>query len=64
METKLTSVKVIKDLYSQFKKITIDEKLSFQQLVNRSINLYIGDDDYRKKINQYTNLQLTSGSQF
>lgn len=64
MDIKLTSVKVIKDLYYEFKKISIDEKISLQQLVNRSINLYIRDDVFKKTINEYKNLQLTSGSQF
>lgn len=64
MDTKLTSVKVIKDLYYQFKRITIDDKLTLQQLVNRSINLYINDKNYKRIVDSYTDLQITSGSQF
>jgi hypothetical protein len=64
METKLTSVKVIKELYNKFRKITLDEKLTFQQLVNRSINLYVSDEKYKTSINEYKNLQIVSGSKF
>jgi uncharacterized protein YbbC (DUF1343 family) len=66
METKLTSVKIIKDLYSNFKKLTLDssEKFTLQQLVNRSINLYINDESFRKTLSEHTQLQIVSGSQF
>ena len=46
--TQLTSVNILKDLYIKFKRITLDEKITLQQLVNRSINLYIGDTNYKK----------------
>lgn len=66
METKLTSVKVIKDLYSQFKKVTLDgdNKVTLQQLVNRSLTLFVNDDMFRENIIKYDNLQIVSGSQF
>ena len=64
MDTKLTSVKVIKELYNKFRKITLDEKLTFQQLVNRSINLYVSDDKFKTSINEFRSLQSVSGSQF
>jgi hypothetical protein len=64
METKLTSVKVISELYNKFRKITLDEKLTFQQLVNRSINLYVSDDKFKTSINEFKSLQSVSGSQF
>jgi hypothetical protein len=62
--TKLTSVKILKDLYLQFKKVTLDEKITLQQFVNRSLNLYIVDEEFKKKINDYDNLKLISGSYF
>ena len=62
--TKLTSVKILKDFYLQFKKDTIDEKITLQQFVNRSLYLYIVDEDFRKKMNKYDTLKLVSGSYF
>jgi len=62
-ETKLTTVKIIKDVYSKFKRISFDSNITLQKLVNRSVNKYIEDDDFRNEINNYTELQV-SGSQF
>lgn len=64
MDTQLTSVKVLKELYSKFRRATIDEKLSLQQLVNRSLNLYISDKSYQDTIKNFNGLQIVSGSQF
>ena len=61
--TKLTTVKIIKDVYSKFKKISFDSNITLQKLVNRSLNKYIEEDGFRNEINNYVELQ-TSGSQF
>jgi hypothetical protein len=61
--TKLTTVKILTDVYSKFKKYSFDSSLTLQKLVNRSLNKYVEDDDYRKEINNYENLH-ESGSQF
>jgi len=63
MDVKLTSVKILKDLYSQFKRNTIDEKMSLQKLVNRSLTLYVEDPKFKEKIDSFAELQI-SGSQF
>ena len=39
-ETKLTSVKLLKSLYEQFKLNTINTRMTLQKLTNRSIKLY------------------------
>ena len=63
-ELKLTTVKVIKKLYDEdFKISTIQGGLNFQRLVNRTLDLYTKNEDFRKQLNEYTTLQ-TSGSQF
>ena len=62
--TQLTSVNILKDLYFKFKKVTLDDKITLQQLVNRSINLYTDDSNFRKEIGEYKGLQLASGSKF
>jgi hypothetical protein len=62
-ETKLTTVKIIKDVYSKFKQISFDSNITLQKLVNRSVDKYILDEDFRNEINNYTELE-PSGSQF
>lgn len=60
---KLTTVKVLDDLYEKdFKMFIIREGINFQKLVNRALDLYTKDEDFRKTINNYTGLQI-SGSQ-
>ena len=60
-ETKLTTVKIIKDVYSKFKQISFDSNITLQKLVNRSVDKYILDEDFRNEINNYTELE-PSGS--
>ena len=63
-DLKLTTVKVIKKLYDEdFKMTTIQGGLNFQRLVNRTLDLYTKNEEFRKQLNEYTILQI-SGSQF
>lgn len=63
-DLKLTTVKVIKRLYDEdFKITTIQGGLNFQRLVNRTLDLYTKNEEFRKQLNEYTILQI-SGSQF
>ncbi len=63
-DLKLTTVKVIKKLYDEdFKITTIQGGLNFQRLVNRTLDLYTKNEQFRKQLNEYTTLQI-SGSQF
>jgi len=63
-DLKLTTVKVIKRLYDEdFKISTIQGGLNFQRLVNRTLDLYTKNEEFRKQLNEYTILQI-SGSQF
>ena len=61
--TKLTSVKIITGLYKKFKEVALSEEFTLQKLVNRSMERYIKEADYKKSISEYDNLQ-TSGSNF
>ena len=61
--TKLTTVKIIKDVYSKFKRISFDSNITLQKLVNRSLDKYIEDETFQNEINTYGGLQ-SSGSQF
>ena len=54
----LTSVKVKSDLFESFKIECVKRKFSFQKLVDRSIFLYLTDENFRKQINNQTNLEI------
>lgn len=55
MENKdiLTSVKVDKDLFETFKIECVKRKFSLNKLVNRTMDLYLNDENFRKQINSY-----------
>jgi predicted DNA-binding protein len=59
--TKLTSVKLLKSLYERFKSVTINTSMTLQKLTNRSIDLYLTDEDFKEKIELHDNL-MVSGS--
>ena len=61
--TKLTSVKIITDLYNRFKGVALNEEFTLQKLVNRSMDKYLKDEEYKKSITEYDELQI-SGSRF
>jgi hypothetical protein len=44
-------------------RFTIQGGLNFQRLVNRTLDLYTKNEEFRKQLNEYTTLQI-SGSQF
>jgi len=52
MEQKLTSVKVDIDSWNDFKKLSIDEKITFRQLVQISISEFISDKGFRNIIKE------------
>ena len=58
---KLTSVKLLKDLYKKFKLSTLDDNFTLQKLVNRSMDLYVHNQDFQRQINEWQNLK-PSGS--
>ena len=61
MDYKLTSVKLLKELYKKFKSSTLDDEFTLQKLVNRSMDLYVLDNKYRETIQSYNKL-IPSGS--
>tara|TARA_R100001129_G_scaffold129740_1_gene91651 strand:- start:418 stop:621 length:204 start_codon:yes stop_codon:yes gene_type:complete len=61
--TKLTSVKILKSLYEDFKFRTVNSSMNLQKLVNRSIHQYIHDNAIRERVESYDQLHI-SGSQF
>ena len=63
MNYKLTSVKILKELYRNFKLQTLDDEFTLQKLVNRSMDLYCSDLKFQEKIMTYSNL-IQSGSRY
>ena len=63
VSTKLTSIKLLEDLYLQFKINTMGSKMSLQRLVNRSMYLYTIDNSFMKNIDGMNHL-MNSGSGF
>ena len=50
MDKKITTVKVISDLYNNFKRLNIESGFSLQKLVNRSMFLYVNEEKFKKTI--------------
>ena len=63
-KTKLTTVNVIENTYKQFRIKTIEtDGLNFQKLVNRSLDLYNTNEEFRSLIDSH-NVLAVSGSRF
>ena len=60
-KAKLTSVKILEDLYKRFKSTTENTKMTLQKLTNRSIDLYLTDEQYKNNLEKHDNLTI-SGS--
>mgnify|MGYP003137042933 CR=1 FL=1 len=61
MDYKLTSVKILRDLYKKFKLSTLEDEFTLQRLVNRSMDLYVLDNEFKAQIHEWKNLKQ-SGS--
>ena len=62
-ETKLTSVKLLKEIYKNFRSESIVQDFTLQKLVNRSIHKFLTYEEYNREIKQYDAL-IVSGSNF
>ena len=54
----LTSVKIDKELFEQFRVECIKRKFSFQKLSERAVHMYLSDEDFRKRIHNHSDLSL------
>ena len=61
--TKLTSVKILENLYNKFKLDTVNTKMTLQKLTNRSVDRFLTDKKFKEEIETYDNLTV-SGSNF
>tara|TARA_R110001599_G_scaffold193103_1_gene388815 strand:+ start:146 stop:334 length:189 start_codon:yes stop_codon:yes gene_type:complete len=57
-DQQLTSVKIDKTLFEQFKVECIKRKFSFQKLSERAIHLYLTEEEFRKQVHSHSNLNL------
>jgi len=55
-EKKLTSVNLLDDVYKKFKIASIQNSTNFQKVVNRCLDLYNKDEEFRNKVNGHNSL--------
>ena len=53
MDEILTSVKVNKEIFDTFKIECIKRKFSLNKLVNRAMEMYIEDENFRKQVTNH-----------
>jgi hypothetical protein len=63
VEKKLTSVHILDNVYKKFKVKSIEGSINLQKLVNRSMDLYNKDENFRNIINNNNELAV-SGSKY
>ena len=63
MSKSFTSVKVDKDVYEQFKQSCVHRKFHLQDLVNRSLYLFMNDAEFRETVYNYNVPILSKESQ-
>ena len=54
----LTSVKIQSELFEDFRVECVKRKFSFQKLADRSIHLYLTNEEFRKMIHSHTGLSF------
>ena len=55
---KLTSVNILSDVYVGFKKITVETDMNLQKLVNRCVDLYNKDQNFKDMIDNHKTLGI------
>jgi hypothetical protein len=63
MKTKLTSVNILDEVYRKFKVNTVDGSMNLQKMVNRTMDLYNKNKEFRDNINNHNDL-VNTGSKF
>ena len=62
-DSKLTSVHILDNVYKKFKITSIDGNMNLQKLVNRSLDLYVNDENFKRTVDNHNNL-ATTGSKY
>ena len=60
--TKLTSVKIIKNLYDSFKLKTVNTDMTLEKLTNRCVDLYIHNEEFRDMVGENEHLKISGSS--
>ena len=63
IETKLTTVHVIDELYKKFKVESISGSINLQKLVNRCMDIYINDESFRNSVSNHV-IDVASDKKF
>ena len=58
IEKRLTTVRIDDSLFQEFKFRCIQDKFSLQKLASRAIFLYLTDKEFRKVIQEQTNIRI------
>lgn len=59
-EMVLTSVKIPSDLFDDFKVAAVRYKFSLQKLVERSMVLYLENEEFRKQLHSFNSVNYKS----
>ena len=59
-EMVLTSVKIPSDLFDDFKVAAVRYKFSLQKLVERSMVLYLENEEFRKQLHSFNSINYKS----
>ena len=62
-KAKLTSVKILKSLYDNFKLQTVNTKMTLQKLTNTALDMYLKNENFERDLEVYDELSI-SGSNF
>lgn len=63
IEDQLTSVKVNPKLFENFKLECVKRKFSFNKLVNRVLDLYLTNEDFRRQITNHNTFNTDLNSE-
>lgn len=64
MENFVTTVKLNQELYNKFKELNIRGRISFQDFVNKCLELYINDPNFQTEISESINSKLSHNGPF
>lgn len=57
-DKKLTSVRLHPELFHRFKTRCVSEDFTFQKLAERSIFLYLTDEDFKEKVTKTEKIKI------
>ena len=64
MDQIVTTVKLNRELYTQFKELNIRGKISFQDFVNKCLERYLTDDAFQTEISESVCQKLSYNQPF